>query len=127
MVRPQFLSRALDDLHAIANAARAAPKRADRIEAELKETRKAVAPLAKRMSAMQQELEAIDKRLRKLTKRLERNVDATRDVRRSVDRLDSGIDAVAASTQPIEPKLAMLHASMHRLANQLERDGGGET
>jgi chromosome segregation ATPase len=117
---PQKLSRALDDLHAIATEARAAPKRAARVE--------------KRLAAIQSELESIDRRLGKLGKRVDRNVDATKDVRKAVksvgatvERMDSGIDVVAESTQPIEPKLAMLHTSVQRLASQLERDGGGAT
>jgi archaellum component FlaC len=138
VVRPQFLARALADLNAIANIARAAPhagrvaaKRADRIE--------------KRLDAIQLELEETNKRLRKMGKRLDRSVDATtgvgktvKSLNRGLERIDSGIDVVAASTQPIEPKLGMLHASVHplagglrdlrneveRLANQLERNGG---
>jgi methyl-accepting chemotaxis protein len=138
VVRPQFLARVLADLHAIANVARAAPhaarvaaKRAERIE--------------KRLEALQRELEETNTRLRKMGKRLDRNIDATagvtkavKSMNRGVERIDSGIDVVAASTQPIEPKLGMLHASVHplagglrdirneveRLASRLERDGG---
>ena len=112
MVRPHLLSRALDDLGTIAAVARSAPgagsvalARADRLE--------------KRLGAVQEELKAIDKRLAKANKRIDGCADATRRLTKVVERLEHGVDAVAASTQSIEPKLAQMHGSVHPLAGEL--------
>ena len=101
-----MLSRALDDLSAIANLARAAPeagrtalKRANRIE--------------KRLDAIQDELASMDRRLRKMNKRLDRSIDETRAVNRSMRSAASGLERVGSGIDV--------------MATQLERDGGGKT
>ena len=112
VARPKLLSRALDDLSAIASVARSAPRagdvalaRADRLE--------------KRLAAVRDELKGIDKRLAKANKRIDGCADATKRLTRVVERLENGVDAVAASTQSIEPKLGQMHRSVHPLAGEL--------
>ena len=126
MLRPKLLMRALDDLSAIAAAARAAPRaarradeRADRVERRLKQIADSVAPLSKRLNGVQREIEALDKRVSKLGKRLAPGVEASRRTARAVESVDTGVDAVAASTQGIEPKLRQVHASVHPLAGEI--------
>ena len=68
---------------------------------------------------MQEELKAIDRRLAKANKRIDGCADATKRLTKVVERLEHGVDAVAASTQSIEPKLAQMHASVHPLAGEL--------
>jgi septal ring factor EnvC (AmiA/AmiB activator) len=101
-----MLARALDDLSAIANLARAAPdaarvalKRANRIE--------------KRLDEIHDELASMDRRLRKMNKRIDRSIEETHSVNRAMRSAASGLERVGSGIDV--------------MATQLERDGGGKT
>jgi len=128
---PTILARVLDDLGAIADAARRLPElehavlqRVDRMEGELKATRAAVQGLQAQMAPIQ-ELPAVRQAVEPLPGKLDR-LEATvkpiaeiKLVRAGIEPLDEDMRAVRTSVDDLEPLMREVIGQLEKLRADL--------